>query len=415
MNVFHCDHCDHVVFFENTQCVNCGHTLAFLPDLARMGALEEAGSGVWTVASSGALENTYRLCANDAEQHVCNWAVAGSDTQPLCVSCRLNRVIPDLSVEGNRESWFRIETAKRRLVYTLSTLELPLVSKHDDPASGLAFDFLSDAHAPGQVLTGHAGGVITLNIAEANDAERERRREQLHEPYRTLLGHFRHESGHYYWDRLVSDTRRLTAFRELFGDEREDYAAALQRHYQNGPALSWSEHFVSAYAAVHPWEDWAETWAHYLHMTDTLETAVHCGLSMRPRRKNEPALARLPERAGTASAFFNRLIDSWFPLTYALNNLNRGLGLPDPYPFVLSQPAIEKLRFVHQTVSGAAKRSGFASSRRRAAPDGRAIAETVDTNARPPEQDADGRLANPVSGPDESALESSGTKLPSPV
>ena len=352
MKVFHCDHCDHPVFFENTACVHCGHVLAYLPDVAQMASLDPVEDGLWQSPLAETGGRTYRQCANYTEHQVCNWAVPASDPIAICLSCRLTRVIPDLSVPEHREAWFRLEQAKRRLVYTLLTLELPLENKQDDPACGLAFDFLADTPAAGQspVLTGHADGVITINIAEADDSERERRRTQLHEPYRTLLGHFRHESGHYYWDRMCRDSEWLEKFREVFGDERPDYADALQRHYDNGPAPDWREQFVSAYAGSHPWEDWAETWAHYLHMTDTLETAAACGVSIRPRRADEPLLRQVPQRAGSTSASFDGLVASWFPVTYVLNNLNRGLGLPDAYPFVLSTPVIEKLRFVHESV-----------------------------------------------------------------
>ncbi len=368
MNIFHCDHCDHVVFFENTHCVHCGHTLAFLPDLGEMGSLDPVDGGLWRSPAPQRSEQRYRQCANYSEQHVCNWAVVATDTQALCIACRLTRIIPDLAVPEHRDAWFRLEAAKRRLVYALLRMELPLVSKQENAASGLSFDFLSDAPSPGlsPILTGHADGVITVNIAEADDVERERRRTQLHEPYRTLLGHFRHESGHYYWDRLIRDGDRLASFRDLFGDERQDYAQALRQHYENGPAPTWYERFVSAYAGAHPWEDWAETWAHYLHMTDTTETAAACGLSIRPRRAGEPLLRQVRSRSSSPSAFFNRLIDSWFPLTYVLNNLNRGLGLPDAYPFVLSPVAIEKLRFVHETVAplSSGTRAGRPSERR---------------------------------------------------
>jgi len=364
MKIFHCDHCDHVVFFENTQCVNCGHMLAFLPDIGQIGSLDRAEDGLWRSPLPSAKGQTYRQCVNYAEQHVCNWAVVASDPEPLCISCRLTRIIPDLATPEHHEAWHRLEAAKRRLVYTLMRLGLPLVDKHSDVASGLAFHFLSDAEVPGQspVLTGHADGVITVNIAEANDAERERRRKLLYEPYRTLLGHFRHESGHYYWDRLISGSERLTAFRELFGDERQDYGQALQRYYETGPAPTWFENYVSAYASAHPWEDWAETWAHYLHMTDTLETAAECGVSIRPRRSDEPLLRHVPGGAGSPSASFDRLIDSWFPLTYVLNNLNRGLGLPDAYPFVLSTPSIDKLRFIHETVAASSSATALPPS-----------------------------------------------------
>jgi len=205
----------------------------------------------------------------------------------------------------------------------------------------------------GSILTGHDGGVITVNIAEADDAERVRRRVQLNEPYRTLLGHFRHESGHYYWDRLVRGTPRLEAFRAQYGDERADYQSALQRHYQQGAPANWQDQHVSAYATMHPWEDWAETWAHYLHMTDTLETAAECGISIRPGRKDDPTLRHAPNPVTDARVSFERLMDGWGPITYVLNNMNRGLGNDDAYPFVLSNRSIEKLRFVHDTIDAA--------------------------------------------------------------
>jgi hypothetical protein len=351
MKIFHCDHCDNLVFFENTHCVNCGHLLAFLPDLAEMGSLEPAGGEQWVSPLPIAAGRTYRLCDNYRDAKVCNWAVLDTDRHRLCESCRLTRTIPDLDVPGHLEGWYKLEVAKRRLVYTLMGLGLPLANRDDDPDQGLAFEFLA-ASQPGAppVLTGHANGVITINVAEADDAEREKRRHDLGEPYRTLLGHMRHEVGHYYWDRLIARTDRLDAFRQLFGDEREDYGQALQRHYAQGPPADWQNRFVSAYASAHAWEDWAESWAHYLHMTDTLETAAACGVSIRPRRDGEPSLAKVPASAGTSSGSFDRLIDSWYPLTYVLNNLNRGLGQPDGYPFVLSPPVVDKLRFVHDTV-----------------------------------------------------------------
>ena len=355
MKVFHCSHCQQLLFYENIRCVNCGHDLAFLPDLAVMGALEPAGDGLWRSSAPGAEGRTYRLCGNYRDRNVCNWAVPAADPNPLCRSCRLTRVIPDLSRPGHLEAWYRLEVAKRRLVYTLLGLNLPLANKLDDPEHGLAFEFLADPDDPAapRVMTGHDSGLITINVAEVDDAERERRRLALHEPYRTLLGHFRHEIGHYYWDRLVRDSERLEDFRGLFGDESQDYNQALQRHYREGPRADWPEQFVSAYASTHPSEDWAETWAHYLHMADTLETAVACGLSLRPRRKDEPALKPDLVLHGTRPESFDEMIDRWFPLTYVLNNLNRGLGLPDGYPFILCPPAVEKLRFVHERIAAA--------------------------------------------------------------
>ena len=175
----------------------------------------------------------YRLCQNYKIEGICNWAVPADDDNPLCVSCRITRVIPNLADPAHRAAWYRLEVAKRRLLFTLIELGLPMANRIDDPERGLTFEFLADADPGGApVLTGHADGVITVNIAEADDAERERRRTAMHEPYRTLLGHMRHESGHYYWDRLIAGTPELDEFRSLFGDERADYAASLSAHYE---------------------------------------------------------------------------------------------------------------------------------------------------------------------------------------
>ncbi len=363
MKIFHCDHCGHLLFFENTTCVSCARTVAYLPDLGLMGSLDAVGDGRWAspLAAEGA--EPYRLCRNYTETEVCNWAVAGGEVDGYCVSCRLTEIIPELSSPDAHEAWYRLEVAKRRLVFTLLSLSLPIVNRADDPAGGLSFQFKADPPpgTPGApVLTGHDEGVITINIAEADDVERERRRKAVHEPYRTLLGHMRHESAHYYWNRLVRGTSELEPCRAVFGDEQRDYAEALAAHYDQGPPSDWPQRFVSAYASAHPWEDWAETWAHYLHMYDTVETAAACGVSLRPRRSDEPSLPRVPDPGAARQLSFDRLIDSWFPLTYLLNNLNRGLGLADPYPFVLSAPAVDKLRYVHELV---ARRVGAAGGR----------------------------------------------------
>lgn len=352
MKMFHCNHCRQLVFFENIQCVKCGHALAYLPDQADMASLEALGNGLWRPPAAGG--RAYRLCENYSRENVCNWAVPAADPHPLCRSCRLTRTIPDLERPGHKLSWYKLEVAKRRLIYTLVNLGLSPANKADDSERGLAFEFLADPDDPNAppVLTGHDNGLITINLAEADDAEREKRRQLMGEPYRTLLGHFRHEIGHYYWDRLIDKSPRLDGFRRLFGDERKDYGQALQGHYEAGAPTDWQERYVSQYASSHPWEDWAETFAHYLHMVDTLETAAACGLSLRPPQPGEPALEldrpkAIPEQA------FGALMENWFPLTYLLNNLNRGMGLADAYPFILRDPAIDKLRFVHESIAGA--------------------------------------------------------------
>ena len=178
-------------------------------------------------------------------------------------------------------------------------------------------------------------------------------RQAMGESYRTLLGHLRHEVGHWFWDVLVQgDPGRLDAFRGLFGDERRDYAEALRRHYAEGPPGDWQRRYVTAYATAHPWEDWAETWAHYLHMVDTLETARAFGLRVRPgiARQEEGLNAELDFDPHAPGHGIERLVGDWLPLTFAVNSLNRSMGQPDLYPFVLSQPAIAKLGFVHAIV-----------------------------------------------------------------
>jgi hypothetical protein len=355
MRVFHCDHCGHLLFFENINCVSCGRALAWVPELQHLMSLDlrptPEAANRWT---SPLASTPFRLCDNYTRYNVCNWAIPFDDPNTLCRSCRMTRTIPNLSRPGNDSLWYRLEVAKRRLVYTLDQLSLPLQDRGENPSHGLAFEFLEDpdpgSPAP-KVMTGHVGGVITVNIAEADDAERVKRKVELNEPYRTLLGHFRHESGHYYWDRLVGGGPRLDAFRDLFGDERVDYQSALQRHYASGAPPGWQDNYVTAYATMHPWEDWAETWAHYLHMIDTLETAAACGISIQPPRRDEPTLAEVPNPVAESEVPFHRMMESWGPITYVMNNLNRGLGNPDAYPFVLSTRSEKKLAFVHDTIA----------------------------------------------------------------
>jgi hypothetical protein len=368
MRVFHCDHCNQSIFFENVLCENCGHKLAYLQDLKLMASLEpvlkdsnaecEAANqqaradqtrALWTTPFPGAERRSYRLCENYTKYNVCNWAIPSNDSGPLCRSCRLTRIIPDLKIAKNTEAWRRLETAKRRMIYSVLGFGLPLNDRQEDPKAGLAFQFMGDPVRGPRVLTGHDEGVITVNIDEADDIEREKRRVSMHEPYRTLLGHFRHEIGHYYWDVLIKNSPAVEGFRKLFGDERIDYNESLKKHYANGPRPDWNRFFVSDYASVHPWEDWAETWAHYLHMTDTLETAATCGLSLKPDRPNEPKMDKQPLKPAHNQQF-DEIVKNWFPLTYVLNSLNRGMGLPDAYPFVLPPDAISKLRFVHETI-----------------------------------------------------------------
>jgi hypothetical protein len=362
MRTFRCDHCGNALFFENISCLQCGSALAFLPDRMDLCSIEPAGGqDGWYRRKAGAhggetgTAAAWRLCDNHTRAQACNFAIPAHDDNPLCVSCRLTRVLPDLSVADNFQRWYRIETAKRRLFFTLARLGLVLAAPAAGQRQGPVFEFKADM--PGEpVITGHVDRIITLNIAEADDEERVRRRVALHEPYRTLLGHLRHESGHYYWDVMIERRGRHEEFRRVFGDERADYAQALSRHYDSGgqPAGRQDTH-VSAYATAHPWEDWAETWAHYLHMVDLLETAASFSARMVVPGVESEKTFMDPFAGGEAD--FDGLVEQWAPLTVMLNSLNRSLGQEDAYPFALSPPALDKLRFVHDFIQDHARQA----------------------------------------------------------
>jgi hypothetical protein len=353
MKSFHCDSCGMMVFFQNGCCVKCGHSLGFLPDVLDLSALDRAletkADNQWRALSASATGRIYKNCANGPQHQTCNWMVPVDDPNAFCVACRLNEVIPDLTDGKNLERWRKLELAKRRCVYNFLKLGLPFESTSGGDQAPLRFRFLQDKeNAP--VKTGHENGVIIINIAEADEDEREHRRLTLHEPYRTLVGHLRHESGHFYWDRLIAHSPNLPRYRELFGDETLDYGTALQVYYQQGPPPDWQQRTVTAYASSHPWEDWAETWAHYLHIMDTLETAASFGVSVNPgnvaNHADQPASTfRFHEQMG-----FDDMMTGWTPLTCALNSINRGMGLSDLYPFVIPPVVVEKLRFIHQVI-----------------------------------------------------------------
>lgn len=350
MQLFECQHCGQLLYFENTRCEHCGHALGYLPEHAILSALAP-DAGLWRPLA--APERPSRFCANAAHR-ACNWLVPAASPNALCDACGLNRTIPDLGVTENLQRWQRLEAAKHRLVYALMRLRLPLIGRNEDPRTGLAFDFLagggSSSPAPAEIVTGHHHGLITIDIAEADDAARERHRQDMLEPFRTLLGHFRHEIGHYYWDRLVRNGLWLQAFRGLFGDERMNYRDCLSTHYGEGPPPDWQQRYVSAYASAHPWEDFAETWAHYLHIVDALDTAYAFGLRVCPRAGRDPALSVNIDFDPYQQNDFNDLVQAWLPLTYAVNSLNHSVGQPDLYPFVLAPTVIGKLRFVHGLV-----------------------------------------------------------------
>jgi len=355
MKTFHCNRCSQRVFFENVRCQRCAALLGYLPQLRAISAFEDAGEARWRSLHPQADGALYKQCHNYAVENVCNWMIPADSPDTLCRACQLTRTIPNLSTPDNRLYWYRLEVAKRRLLYTLAELGLDVKSRRQDPQQGLAFEFLEDSGDGSRVMTGHDNGLITLNIAEADDAHREKVRTAMGEPYRTLLGHFRHETGHYYFSRLIANNPRwLPAFRELFGDERANYGDALDTYYRVGAPADWQASYISAYATMHPWEDWAETWAHYLMIVDVLDTSTAYGIALLSDDPREPTLT---DRTPVENASFDTLMKRWFPLTYALNGLNRSLGMPDGYPFALAAPVVDKLRFVHRVIAEAGDKS----------------------------------------------------------
>jgi hypothetical protein len=336
MRDFICPNCGQRLSFENSVCLSCRSRLGFsLDDMALLVIAPGEES-----EHAGAVDSSqYQLCAN-LHLAECNWLVEKSPVRRLCTSCALTRTRPNDNDITAMAAFASAEQAKRRLIAELHEMKLPIVGRDEDPQFGLAFDLLSSVQE--KVFTGHDNGVITLDLAEGDDVHREQLRTAMDEPYRTLLGHFRHEIGHYYYYRLVDPSQDYKSrFRELFGDADADYQAALDRHYDEGAPAGWEQNFVSSYATMHPAEDWAETFAHYLHIRDTLDTAAAFTFA--------PASATF-ERGVLGPSGFQTIIDIWLPLAWALNMINRSMGKDDLYPFVLPPAVLDKMRFVHTVI-----------------------------------------------------------------
>jgi hypothetical protein len=369
------------LFFDSFECLVCGRLAGYSYELSRVTGFDQTQeSDVYHCSITRLL---YRPCENFTRLHVCNGMVPvgkNKASDSLCLWCRYNETIPDLSIQNHLLLWSKMEGAKRRTLHTLTRVGLEFPNRHQDPKLGLGFRFITDRDAADHfqssvpncdpVYTGHKQGLITINLAEADDVARARARIGLDERYRTLIGHFRHEIGHYYWDRLVSPhPGRLASFRALFMDERIPYQAALDHHYQEGSPTDWSENHISAYASMHPWEDWAETWAHYMHMVDTLETAKAFGFHIK-----SPPLSASSHGEEEAEAFsienlplpqetpswsvgwtdpnpsIEPMMIAWIQFTIGLNALNRSMGMQDAYPFVLTDKVKQKLAFIHQVI-----------------------------------------------------------------
>jgi len=340
MQRFKCFHCGHKLYFDNIQCLGCGYTVAFVPAKMQVAAIEPIGTeqNLWSLADDTFVPNArYKLCRNSINHNICNWVLDEADTHTLCASCRMTTLIPSLHDPQHRECLYKMERAKRRLIINLKQLGLPVLP--GETRFSLRFAF--PASLPGQprVMTGHKAGLVTVNLDEADDVARTRARKHLEEPYRTVLGHLRHEVGHFYWDELIAANQtELQNFRNRFGDDRQDYAQALENHY-NAPNMNWKAAFISSYASSHPWEDWAETWAHYLHLRALVITSADFDCL------TDDAQLFIPSES------FDDFFAHCMALTESVNELNRSLGQDDAYPFSVCGAVKEKLAYVHDVVA----------------------------------------------------------------
>ncbi len=322
VKAFRCRVCDNSLYFENSVCVSCGTSLGF--SRAERAIVPVDASGTY-VDATGVV---WHVCAN-LNLSGCTWLAPLKGGQ--CSSCDLTRTRPHDADLVGLENFPTAEQAKRHLLVELDTLGFDVVGKDEDPDNGIAFDLLSSVDE--NVVIGHESGVITIDLAESDDAYREKVRARLSEPYRTMLGHFRHEFGHYAEWQLVRGEELMSRCRELFGDESKDYQAEIERHYDQGPPEGWESSYISTYATMHPFEDFAETWAHFLHICDTIETAREYGL--------------LTVGGLTAFSSFHDVVNGvWIPVSVALNQINRSMGKDDLYPFVIPAPVRDKLDFV---------------------------------------------------------------------
>jgi len=362
-----------ILFFESNSCVSCNRSVGLDDAFDTVESYEfDQPSGRYFKAREPAVR--YQKCDNNDNYKICNGMVnldtfvpeEGKD-EVLCFACRFNEMVPDLSVVEHIPLWEKMEVAKRRALYTLKALSLPLRNVRQDQENGLSFDFTTDRDVNDHfasnladsesVLTGHAGGHITINLAEADEVARSHAKHAMGEHYRTLLGHFRHELGHYYFDQLIVGSEDKHALsKKYFGDDELDYQESMKEYYKNGAPENWRDHFISEYATMHPYEDWAETWAHYMHIMDTLETAknfsITGSISGDAAESEEAGELNLPQesRFFYSQTSITSVLDAWMEFSVILNALNRSMGLNDAYPFVLSQSVRAKLSFIHHAI-----------------------------------------------------------------
>jgi len=346
VQMLRCPRCRSVTVLETLECAGCELAVGFHPPTLTMREATREGVGID--------DRVWFPCSN--RDWRCNWLVAEDAGAGRCLSCRLNRQRPEASDTIALEKLADASRVMRRLLVQLAELGLP-VDPHYEREGGLAFDLLSSYSGQGRVTIGHANGVVTIDLVETLDDYREALRIRLREPYRTMLGHFRHEVGHYYQWILVEQTDWIDECRELFGDERASYSEALDRHYREGAPEGWEASYISEYATMHPWEDFAESFAHYLHITDSLTTAAAGGLVLQADRLDGLVDADIAPRRSYQEASTSEMLADWQWLSLLLNRVNHAMGRSDLYPFTITEAVRTKLDFVHRVVQATADRN----------------------------------------------------------
>jgi hypothetical protein len=350
MRVFHCDRCGGIVAFAALACPACGAAIGYVSDQRTLRVVVPTSDPAVFRFDRGAPDDGRLMwrCLNSAWG--CNWMLPADSEDTWCRSCQLTRGRPDVGRPAAIEAWMAAESAKRRLVHQLDELSLPVEIRSDTMPDGLVFDLV---HLPGEGgITGHLDGVVTLDLAETDEHHRDVLRRRLGEPFRTVIGHLRHEIGHHFWARLVGQSNDLGSFRRLFGDERVDYAESVERYYADAGDAWDRTRFVTAYAAAHPLEDWAETFAHYLHILDAIDTAVAHDLV-----PPDSAPLLVSDVVGTLE--LTVILDAWRPINTAVNAIAETLGAPAVYPFDPVGVVVDKLAFVHRQVAAHAARDRF--------------------------------------------------------
>ena len=352
VRAFACPVCNNFTQFEAARCRNCHAALGFHPPSKSMLPVADGVAQI---------DGQRWVRCTQSETSGCNW-LAAEEQSPYergrCLADSLIRREPDASDTIAREKLVPTAVALRRLVYQLDDIGLPIDPfwRHD---GGLAFDLLSSYSTGEKVTIGHAGGVITIDLVESLDAYRESLRVRLGEPYRTMLGHFRHEVGHYYQHVLVESGsgahRYLDDCRRLFGDERASYGDAISRHYKFGAPDGWHEAFISEYATMHPWEDFAECFAHYLHITDTIDTSREAGMVLRADLVRFSAPRDIAPLESYDDVPIERLLFDWRWISLFFNRVNTAMGKIPLYPFEIPEPVVTKLGFIHRVIRETAR------------------------------------------------------------